>query len=57
VGGNGSGESVGAEKAVAVTVRRWSARSGHRLGREADNWGPRGFVFLPNYINRLKLET
>jgi hypothetical protein len=55
--GNGYSEAVGAGKVAATTIRRRSARSGHRPGSEADTQGPHGFVFFPNYPNWLKLEN
>jgi hypothetical protein len=56
--GNGDGEAVGTGKvAAAATVQRPSAWSGHRPGHEADDRGPRGFVFSPNYPNWFKVEN
>jgi hypothetical protein len=54
---NGGGEAGGAGKATTATVRRRSAWSGRRPGREADDQGPRGFVFSPNYSNWFKVEN
>jgi hypothetical protein len=55
-GGNGGSEAMGVGKAAAAAVQRQSVRSGRRQGSETDAWGPRGFVFFLNYLNRLKLE-
>jgi hypothetical protein len=44
-------DNGGMEVSAAATVQRWSVQSGHRPGREANDWGPHGFVFSPNYPN------
>jgi hypothetical protein len=57
VGVNGGGEAVFTGKVAAATVRRRSARSRPRPGREADDRSPRGFRFSLNCPNWLKHEN